>query len=83
MAEPVYELSLIIRNLSDIIADPSVPRNVKSQIQCIIHDLNNDSDPSVKCNKALNDLDGIAGDNNLQPYIRTEVWNVISLLEKF
>ena len=40
------------------------------------------SEISIKISKALNDLDEIADDVNLQPYTRTQIWNVVSILEK-
>ena len=37
---------------------------------------------SIKVNKAMNELDDIASDINLQAYTRTQIWNIVSSLEK-
>ena len=34
-----------------------------------------------KINKALHELEEVAEDTNMQPYTRTQIWNVVSLLE--
>ena len=36
----------------------------------------------IKINKALNELGEIANDINLHAYIRAQIWNIISALEK-
>lgn len=71
----------IIEQLSDLLEDNTVPRNVKSKIQTIINYLNENADLSLKVNKALNILDEISDDNNIQAYTRTQIWNFVSMLE--
>lgn len=71
----------IIEQLSDLLEDNTVPRNVKSKVQTIINYLNESADLSLKVNKALNILDEISDDNNIQPYTRTQIWNFVSMLE--
>jgi len=44
--------------------------------------LNGKTDLSIRINKALNELDEIADDTNIQSYTRTQIWNIVSLLEK-
>jgi uncharacterized protein (UPF0147 family) len=55
---------------------------VRLKIQNIIKNLSEDTEITIKISKALNDLDEIADDVNLQPYTRTQIWNVVSVLEK-
>ena len=71
----------IIEQLSDLLEDNTVPRNVKGKVQTIINYLNESADLSLKVNKALNILDEISDDNNIQPYTRTQIWNFVSMLE--
>lgn len=78
----VSEVDFVITSLNEIHADATVPRNVRAKIENIIKTLNDNTEVSIKVNKALNELDGLAGDVNLQSYTRTQVWNVMSLLEK-
>jgi len=79
VAEQIEEIISILREVGD---DPSVPRNVKLKIQQTIANLEEKTEASIKVNKALHFLDEIADDSNMEPYTRTQIWNVVSLLEK-
>lgn len=72
----------ITMELKDILEDATVPRNVKENIEKIIKTLEEEGEISIKVNKALNYLDEIADDVNMQSYTRTQIWNIVSLLEK-
>ena len=76
------EIEDVIGILNELQEDITVPKNVRIKIEKIINSLKEDTKPLIKINKALNDLDEIAADVNLQPYTRTQIWNVISALEK-
>ena len=82
MAQQVSEVDTVINSLNEIQADASVPRNVRAKIDEIMNTLKEDTELSIKVNKALNGLVEIANDVNLQSYSRTQIWNVMSLLEK-
>ena len=82
MVEQISELHAVVNSLNEILADISVPRNVRIKIESIMNTLKDDTELSIKINKTLNELDGVASDVNLQAYTRTQVWNVMSLLEK-
>lgn len=74
-------ISSIIDALAELREDVTVPRNVKSKIQNAIQALEEDTDKSLKVDKALQCLDDISNDTNIQAYTRTQIWNVVSLLE--
>ncbi len=76
------EIKPIIEILEELKTDTSVPRNVKEKIKNTIGALKENSEIKLRINKALHELDEIADDVNLQPYTRTQIWNVVSLLEK-
>ncbi|MBI1935031.1 UPF0147 family protein [Candidatus Woesearchaeota archaeon] len=76
------EVSNVISSLSEIHADASVPRNVRIRIESVMNTLNENAELPIKVNKILNELDEIAGDVNLESYTRTQIWNLMSLLEK-
>ena len=76
------EINPIIEILEELKTDSSVPRNVKEKIGNTIVALKEKNDLKLRINKALHELDEIADDANLQPYTRTQIWNVVSLLEK-
>lgn len=71
----------VIESLEELEKDITIPRNVKIRLQSTIQILKEDLDISIKVNKALNELDEIADDANMQPYTRTQLWNIVSLLE--
>ena len=68
--------------LNELKEDATVPKNVRLKIGAVIQILKEESEPSIKISKALNELEEIADDVNLQSYTRTQFWNVISILEK-
>ncbi len=76
------QLGMIIEALNDLLTDSTVPKNVKIKVETIINTLKDKSDVSMKVNRVLNDLDEITGDINLQSYTRTQLYNIVSLLEK-
>ena len=83
MAEQIREVDSVINSLNEIQADSTVPRNVRTKIEAIVNTLKDDTELSIKVNKALNELDELANDVNLQSYTRTQIWNIMSVLEKF
>lgn len=62
--------------------DESVPKNIRLRIQQIVKTLESNAEISIKVNKSLHELDEIAEDVNLQTFIRTQIWNISSILEK-
>lgn len=73
------ELKEIIVLLNELKDDACVPKNIKTRIDKVILILN--SSDSLNVNKALDMLDNIGDDVNLQPFARTQIWNVVSMLE--
>ena len=82
MAEQISEVDIVINSLNEILGDTTVPRNVRIKIENILGTLRENGELPIKINKALNELDEIASDVNLQSYTRTQIWNLISVLEK-
>lgn len=81
MAEQISQLT-VVNSLNEIREDSTVPKNVRAKIESVVNTLKEDTELSIKVNRALNELDGIASDVNLQAYTRTQIWNVMSMLEK-
>lgn len=71
----------IIDAMNDIMQDSATPKNVQTKMQEVIAILQKEEEKSIKIDKALNALDELAEDSNLQPYTRTQIWNIISSLE--
>jgi len=76
------QLKDVVVMLSELKKDATVPRNVKNKIENTISILEEKTELSIKVHKALHELEEVADDVNLQPFTRTQIWNVVSLLEK-
>ena len=82
MAEQINQLDAVVGSLSEVREDATVPRNVRTKIESVVSTLKEDTELPIKINKALNELDELSNDVNLQSYTRTQIWNVMSMLEK-
>jgi uncharacterized protein (UPF0147 family) len=71
-----------IERLQELEEDSNIPKNIKIKIKNIINVLKEDTEGSIKTNKALSELDEISNDPNLEAYTRTQIWNIVSILEK-
>lgn len=79
MSEKVLEITNILVQIKE---DDTVPRNVRDKINFAILALNEEhTELDVRINKSLQELDEISDDPNLPIYARTQLWNVVSLLE--
>lgn len=79
LQESVGEITKALSILKD---DEGLPKNIRAKIDEIIIALTDDTDLSSKVGKSLHTLDEISEDMNIQPFIRTQIWNVSSMLEK-
>ena len=68
--------------LSELKGDIRVPKNVRMKVERVIKILKEKSEMPIKASKALNELEEIADDVNLESYTRTQIWNIISILAK-
>lgn len=72
----------IIDALQEIANESAVPRNIKEKLTQIVATLKNEKeDFLMRKDKALSELDEVVEDTNIQPYTRTQIWNVVSALE--
>jgi uncharacterized protein (UPF0147 family) len=76
------DVNKIIVELKEILGDASVPKNIKENIEKVIKTLSEEGDLSIKISKVLSELDEVSNDTNIQPYTRTQIWNIVSMLEK-
>lgn len=68
--------------LIQIEQDLSVPKNVRVKVKNAMTALQEESlEQALKINKSLQELDDIADDPNIPSFTRTQIWNVVSLLE--
>ena len=72
----------VIEGLSQIESDVSVPKNVKFRVKNAMIALeDNGKQLDIKIDKALEELSDVDNDPNLPAYIRTQIWNIVSVLE--
>lgn len=69
--------------LTVIIEDRTVPRNIRLSAEGVQKTLQKGNEPiELKVSQAISVLDEISNDPNIPSYIRTQVWSIVSLLEK-
>lgn len=68
--------------LEQVSEDSSVPRNIQQECkECIEILKDDDEELSVRINSCTSKLDDVANDANIPMYTRTQVWNIVSMLE--
>lgn len=68
--------------LGEIEQDFTVPKNIRDRIKTAMNMLEEKEEGiAVRADKALEELDFISDDSNLPAYTRTQIWQVVSLLE--
>lgn len=76
------DIETINKLLDEIKEDRTVPRNIRSGIESAEEDLNDDKhEMSVRINSAISVLDELSNDPNIPVYTRTQIWNIVSMLE--
>ncbi|MBS3117334.1 UPF0147 family protein [Candidatus Woesearchaeota archaeon] len=71
----------VVELLAQIEQDMSVPKNIRSKVKSAASLLQIEQDMAIKIDKSLQELDEIAEDTNTPSYTRTQIWNIVSLLE--
>lgn len=71
----------ITEAFNSLLSESGVPKNIKARVSAIINDLGCCTDMSMTVNKILNELEDLSNDVNIQPFVRTQLWNIASLLE--
>lgn len=79
--ECAEELNMVMEAVGELQDDSTLPRNIKIKLDLISEILHKETELSVRVNKALDELDSISDDANIQPYTRTQIWNIVSMLE--
>jgi len=73
----------IVKLLTGIIEDRTVPRNIRAAAEEARKELTEKSDNSwdIRLSSAISELDDITNDPNMPMYTRTQIWNIVSMLE--
>ena len=80
---PGDELKEIIDILIQIEGDFSIPKNIRFKIKNAITALNDEGKSmGLKVNRSLQELDSLGEEANLPVFTRTQIWNIVSSLER-
>ena len=72
----------VIPLIEQIVNDRSVPRNIRTKCEDSIKVLKDEKqDTAIRSNTVISTLDDISNDPNIPTYTRTQIWNIVSLLE--
>lgn len=78
------KLEPTIESLENVAEDSSVPNNIRENCEeCIEILKEKDEDLSVRINSCTSILDEVSNDANIPMYTRTQIWNIVSMLESF
>ena len=69
----------VIETLNELKNEQGINKSVKSYIDKIISHLQ--SDPELGKDKALEEIEELVAANNIDPHIRSQIWNVVSMIE--
>jgi uncharacterized protein (UPF0147 family) len=72
----------IIESLSVLEKDATVPKNVRIKVKTAIDFLaNSEKNISIRVDQSIEALGDICDDPHLQPYIKMQIWTLVSQLE--
>ncbi|HLD38944.1 MAG TPA: UPF0147 family protein [archaeon] len=77
----MMDMEIISKLLDEINDDRTVPRNIRNMVQEAKDNLNGKQELAVRINAAISLLDEVSNDTNIPTYTRTQIWNIVSMLE--
>ena len=78
-SEGMDSFSQVLIALKELEED--APKSVRLKISAVMDVLNDSSEKSIKVNKIISKLEELTDDVNLQSDTRTQIFNIVSLLE--
>ena len=75
------KIQQVVELLGELSSDSTIPKNVKNMINQITEILNQKVEMSMKIDKVMHIFDQMNDDPNIDPFTRTQLWNVVSMLE--
>ncbi|MEM5793199.1 MAG: UPF0147 family protein [Candidatus Aenigmatarchaeota archaeon] len=76
------DLNPVLNLLGEVAEDRTVPRNIRSAVneaKSYLEDKTKDMD--LKISSAISILDEVINDPNIPMYTRTQIWNIVTILE--
>ena len=72
----------VINLIQQVANDRTVPRNIRTKCEESIETLKDEKeDVAVRINTVISNMDEISNDPNIPTYTRTQVWNIVSIME--
>lgn len=80
--ENIKFLDNAMSSLNQLATSPSTPRNIRKSITSILEELKSEEySMSVRAANTTSLLDDITQDPNMPSYVRTSLWQIVSMLE--
>ena len=80
--ENIKFLDNAMSSLNQLATSPSTPRNIRKSITSLLEELKSEEySMSVRAANTTSLLDDITQDPNMPSYVRTSLWQVVSMLE--
>lgn len=76
------DMKSVLNILDQIMNDRTVPKNIRAAAEQSKTALNSNDADEVRISTAIHILDEIINDPNMPMYTRTQIWNVVSMLEE-
>jgi uncharacterized protein (UPF0147 family) len=72
----------VISFIQQVANDRTVPRNIRAKCEDSIKILKDEKeDIAVRVNTVISSMDEVSNDPNIPMYTRTQIWNIVSILE--
>ena len=76
----IEAIAQVLNALQELLEDTGLPKNARQKIERIMRELSKGKS-NMEISKAIQELEEIGEDMNLQSYTRTQLFNLVSLLE--
>jgi len=76
--DPMKQVVYALQELQD---DECVPRNVKTKVVQTLAVLGQNGEISIRVSKALAELEALMDDVNVEAHTRSQLFNIVSMLE--
>ena len=80
--EMYEQLPQVLQLLEQVALDRTVPRNIRTSAEQVTAEIKNEKEPmDLRVSTAIHILDDVSNDPNIPLYTRTQIWNIVSMLE--
>jgi uncharacterized protein (UPF0147 family) len=80
--EAKMDIKPVVDMIEQVASDRTVPKNIRAVAEEALTALEGDGDVKVRISTAIGFLDDVINDPNMPMYTRTQIWNIVSMLEQ-